>query len=152
MRAGALRTRVTFIQGPTGRNAYNERATSTDYANWTPVLSTWATIQPLRGGLLELAQASTATQTATHSVTIRYNPSVRVTHRIVVGGPIAVPHVPVSWESMTDDDWNDFTFDSEPVTPIENPAPVIHYTIQAGPLDVDNRHQMMQFVCTQVIL
>jgi SPP1 family predicted phage head-tail adaptor len=154
MKAGDLRTQVTFLAAPTARNPFNERSTVTDYTTWTPVVSVWAALKPLSGRLLTLAQASTVTAIASHSLTIRYNASVAVTNAVKIGGAPAVPNVPVTWDTLTGDDWSDLQADatggesesSEDVTP-----PARYLRIVGGPLDENNRHRMQTFLVTEVV-
>jgi SPP1 family predicted phage head-tail adaptor len=80
MEAGKLRKRIYFYAPVANRDANGE-----NIQTWVQQFGAWASIDQLRGSLLALAQAKTATATATHSITIRWNPQVVSTWRIQQG-------------------------------------------------------------------
>lgn len=67
MEAGTLNRRITFLAPTAVRDSYGE-----DDPTWAEVCTVWASLKPLTGRQLALAQANTATSTATHEIRVRY--------------------------------------------------------------------------------
>lgn len=92
MRAGLLRHRVTVQARKAG---YDGAGQPTD--EWVDVTPAWARVEPLRGG--QLFSAREAGMEATHRVTLRWTPKLRVdgrwqVDRIVHGGRHLYPEAP----------------------------------------------------------
>ena len=146
MIGGKLRTRITF-EAPTSvpDPQYNESVQI-----WTPQLTTWASVVPVRGAMLSLAQARATTATATHTITVRYNARVNNNWRVKIGGSVATAAVPVSWDSFDDDSWTNFGGDvAGNASGVE--APPRHFTLIGPPLDESERHRMQTFLAIEVV-
>lgn len=80
MKAGRMRHPISILQAVVNRDAFGE-----NIQTWTDILDTWGEVLQLRGSLLALAQARTATVTATHSITVRANVLILPTCRVQFG-------------------------------------------------------------------
>jgi SPP1 family predicted phage head-tail adaptor len=123
--AGKLRHQVQILAPVTNRDSYGQNVQT-----WTPFLTTWASIQQLRGTMLALAQARTTTAISTHLITIRANPAIRETHRVQFQ---ATPADSIITE-----------FDTQPSC-----SGSVMYTITSI-LDPDTRGRQMNLLCSVV--
>lgn len=86
MQAGKLYHRITFLSSTSTQNSVGETIPV-----WTTqVCTVWASIKPLSGKQLALAQANTVTSTATHEVVMRYHPAVvgQLNYRVKFGNRV----------------------------------------------------------------
>lgn len=141
MDAGKLKHRITFLAPVVNQDTYGQNVQT-----WTPVFTRWASVNQLRGALLAIAQAKTVTATATHAITLRYDPEITETMRIQFGAD-------------TQDDFDTLTiaeFDAltvsgfgELVTGAEyRPRPTI-YTINSI-IDPDSGQHQLNIIATVV--
>lgn len=81
MNAGKLRHRVELQEVSGSQDSFGESLRT--YATYATV---WASVEPLQGRELELAQQVSAE--TNHKITIRYNSNVDTEHRIVFSGRV----------------------------------------------------------------
>ncbi len=79
MITGQLDQRVTVERASTGVDGYGEVITG-----WTPVCTTWATVEPLSGR--EYFAASAAQSEVTTRIRMRYRPGITSADRVIHEG------------------------------------------------------------------
>jgi SPP1 family predicted phage head-tail adaptor len=79
LRAGDLKRQITIEQRATGTDTNGQRSTT-----WSTFCTTFASISPMSGRELELAQAVNAE--VTHQIVIRYRTGVTTAMRVVYQG------------------------------------------------------------------
>lgn len=78
MRLGPLRHRVTFQARKTGRDEYGQPV-----EGWDPVVTVWASVEPISGR--ELLSAQQVQAAVTHRIRCRYQTGLAASQRIVFG-------------------------------------------------------------------
>lgn len=83
LKAGKLRHPITILAPNPTRDSRGQSIQS-----WTAILSTWGSVEQLRGQSLILAQAKTSTAIATHLITTRANTLITETCRVQFGATL----------------------------------------------------------------
>lgn len=81
MNAGQLDQRVTVERASSGTDDYGEVITG-----WTPVCTTWATVEPLSGR--EYIAAMSAQSEVTTRIRMRYRPGITSADRVIHEGTV----------------------------------------------------------------
>lgn len=92
MEPGRMRHRIRIQRLSRARNEFGEPE-----ERWEDAAAVWASIQPVSGR--EFLAAMKAQAEVTHRVSIRYNPAVKASMRVLVGDRVLdILHILDAWE------------------------------------------------------